>query len=230
MAVQGLVMSALFAYVSGSSFVLQGGYGLDEQQFALTFGAGAVGLIGATQLNVRLLRTRTPQQVLPAALAVGVAVGGVLVVTTATGAGGLLGLLLPLFAVLTAVGLALPEQPGPGAVASRRGRRHGRGAARLRAVRAGRRRGAARRGPGQRRPGDGRRHRRLPGGGARRAAGRRAASLAGALSAASTPRSSLGGTAASSADAEQPRQAVPRVGSSGPGRARRWPRRRPRRT
>ncbi|MFC7760421.1 multidrug effflux MFS transporter [Catellatospora bangladeshensis] len=54
--VAGLAMAALFAYVAGSSFVMQGQYGLDEQQFAIAFGAGAAGLIGATQLNVRLLR------------------------------------------------------------------------------------------------------------------------------------------------------------------------------
>lgn len=111
MAVQGLVMSALFAYVSGSSFVLQDGFALDEQQFGLAFGGGAVGLIGATQLNVRLLRRRTPQQVLPLALVAGLALGGVLLLTATTGAGGLVGLLLPLYAVLAAVGLALPNVP-----------------------------------------------------------------------------------------------------------------------
>ena len=41
--VAGFAMAALFAYVSGSSFVLQGQFGLDEQQFGLAFGAGAVG-------------------------------------------------------------------------------------------------------------------------------------------------------------------------------------------
>ena len=39
-AVAALTFGALFAYVSGSSFVLQEQYGLDEQQFGLAFGAG----------------------------------------------------------------------------------------------------------------------------------------------------------------------------------------------
>ena len=43
--VAGTAMAALFAYVSGSSFVLQEQYGLAEQQFGLVFGAGAVFLI-----------------------------------------------------------------------------------------------------------------------------------------------------------------------------------------
>ena len=51
--VAGLTMAGLFTYVSGSSFVYQGEFGLDEQQFGLLFGAGAVWLIAATQLNPR---------------------------------------------------------------------------------------------------------------------------------------------------------------------------------
>lgn len=109
--VAGLSMAALFAYVSGSSFVLQDQYGLDEQEFGLVFGAGAVWLIAATQLNPRLLRTLQPQQVLTAGLALGLLSSVVLLVTASTGAGGLLGVLLPLWAVLAAVGLALPNTP-----------------------------------------------------------------------------------------------------------------------
>ena len=58
--VAALGMSGLFAYIAGASFVLQGRYGLDQQTFALVFGAGAVALIGATQFNVVLLRRFTP--------------------------------------------------------------------------------------------------------------------------------------------------------------------------
>ena len=59
--VAALGMSGLFAYIAGASFVLQGHYGLDQQAFALVFGAGAVALIGATQFNVVLLRRFAPQ-------------------------------------------------------------------------------------------------------------------------------------------------------------------------
>ena len=54
--VAGLTMAGLFSYVSGSAFVYQGEFGLDEQQFGLLFGAGAFWLIAATQLNPVLLR------------------------------------------------------------------------------------------------------------------------------------------------------------------------------
>ncbi|MER7456638.1 multidrug effflux MFS transporter [Micromonospora sp. NPDC126480] len=109
--VAGLAMAALFAYVAGSSFVLQERYGLDEQQFGVAFGAGAVGLIGATQFNVRLLRRYPPQRILVAALAVGTGAGLALVACATTGLGGLPGLLVSLWVVLAAAGLAMPNAP-----------------------------------------------------------------------------------------------------------------------
>ncbi len=61
--VAALGMSGLFAYIAGASFVLQGRFGLDQQVFALVFGAGAVALIGATQFNVVLLKRFAPQRI-----------------------------------------------------------------------------------------------------------------------------------------------------------------------
>ncbi|MEV2237257.1 multidrug effflux MFS transporter [Micromonospora sp. NPDC049891] len=109
--VAGLAMAALFAYVGGSSFVLQGQYGLDEQQFGLAFGAGAIGLIAATQGNVRLLRRWSPQRILVTALIVGSAASLVLLGLAATGIGGLAALLAALWVVLATAGLALPNAP-----------------------------------------------------------------------------------------------------------------------
>lgn len=133
--VAGLAMAALFAYVAGSSFVFQQQYGLDEQQFGLAFGAGAVGLITATQLNVRLLRRYSPQRILVTALAVGTAAGLVLVAFAATNVGGLAGILAPLWVVLAAAGLALPNAPA--LALSRHGEAAGTAAALLGAVQFG---------------------------------------------------------------------------------------------
>ncbi|MEV4532756.1 multidrug effflux MFS transporter [Asanoa sp. NPDC049518] len=107
--VAGFAMAALFAYVAGSSFVFQDQYGLDERQFGIAFGAGAVGLITATQLNVRLLRRWTPQRVLVVAVAGGTAAGALLIVFAATGFGGLATLLAALWLVLFSGGLAMPN-------------------------------------------------------------------------------------------------------------------------
>ncbi|WP_091606918.1 multidrug effflux MFS transporter [Micromonospora mirobrigensis] len=133
--VAGLAMAALFAYVAGSSFVFQQQYGLDEQQFGLAFGAGAVGLITATQLNVRLLRRFTPQRILVTALAVGAVAGLVLVAFAATGVGGLAAVLASLWVVLAAAGLAMPNAPA--LALSRHGEAAGTAAALLGAVQFG---------------------------------------------------------------------------------------------
>jgi DHA1 family bicyclomycin/chloramphenicol resistance-like MFS transporter len=109
--VAGLTMAGLFAYVSGSSFVYQEQYGLGEQAFALLFAAGAVWLIGATQLNPVMLRRWSPQQLLFAATVAGAVVGAVLVGTAATGLGGLWGVVVPLWAMLACCGVALPNAP-----------------------------------------------------------------------------------------------------------------------
>ena len=109
--VAGLTMAALFTYVSGSSFVYQQQFGLDEQEFGMLFGAGAVWLIAATQLNPVLLRRWSPAQVLVAGTVGGTAAGGVLVLFAALGTGGLPGVAVPLWAVLFAAGLALPNAP-----------------------------------------------------------------------------------------------------------------------
>ncbi|WIM94707.1 multidrug effflux MFS transporter [Actinoplanes oblitus] len=109
--VAGLAMAALIAYVSGSSFVFQDEFHLSEQQFALIFAGGAVGLIGATQCNVRLLRRWTPQRILGGSLLAGLGFGLVLLFTAATGRGGLAGVLIPLWLVLAMVGLVMPNAP-----------------------------------------------------------------------------------------------------------------------
>jgi MFS transporter, DHA1 family, multidrug resistance protein len=133
--VAGLAMAAMFAYVAGSSFVFQEQYGLSEQQFGFVFGAGAVGLIAATQLNVRLLRRWTPSQILITALGSGAAMGLLLLLFAVTGFGGIVGILVPLWLVLASAGLALPNAPA--LALSRHGEAAGTAAALLGAVQFG---------------------------------------------------------------------------------------------
>ena len=133
--VAGLMMASLFSYIAGASFVYQGQFGLDQQQFGLLFGAGAVWLIAATQLNPLLLRRFAPSQVLLAGTLGGLLAGLVLLVLAATGTGGLAGVVLPLWAVLFASGLALPNAPA--LALSRHGEAAGAAAALLGAVQFG---------------------------------------------------------------------------------------------
>ena len=109
--VAALSMSGLFAYIAGASFVLQGHYGLDQQAFALMFGAGAVALIGATQFNVVLLRRFAPQTIVLWALVVAALTGVVFVGLSYEHIGGLPGFVVPVWAILAAMGLVIPNAP-----------------------------------------------------------------------------------------------------------------------
>jgi DHA1 family bicyclomycin/chloramphenicol resistance-like MFS transporter len=109
--VAALGMSGLFAYIAGASFVLQGHYGLDQQAFALVFGAGAVALIGATQFNVVLLRRFAPQTIVLWALAAAVLAGVVFVGVSYQHIGGLTGFVVPVWFILAAMGLVIPNAP-----------------------------------------------------------------------------------------------------------------------
>ncbi|GAA5169382.1 multidrug effflux MFS transporter [Pseudonocardia eucalypti] len=109
--VAGFAMAGLFGFVAGGSFVFQGQFGLDQGQFGLMFGASAVWLIAATQLNARLLRRFAPHQILVTGSMFASASGLLLLVTAGTGFGGLYGVAIPLWTVLFFTGLVLPNAP-----------------------------------------------------------------------------------------------------------------------
>nr|WP_237159540.1 multidrug effflux MFS transporter [Mycolicibacterium rhodesiae] len=109
--VGALGMAGLFAYIAGAAFVLQGRHGLDQQTFALVFGAGAIAFVVATQLNVVLLRRLSPQRILMIALTVATGVGAVFVALSVTHTGGIYGFLVPVWAVLAMMGFVIPNAP-----------------------------------------------------------------------------------------------------------------------
>nr|WP_319437660.1 multidrug effflux MFS transporter [Mycobacterium sp. RTGN5] len=109
--VGALGMAGLFAYIAGAAFVLQGRHGLDQQTFALVFGAGAIAFVAATQLNVVLLRRFSPQRILVWALAAATVVGAVFIALSVTHTGGIYGFLAPAWAVLATMGLVIPNAP-----------------------------------------------------------------------------------------------------------------------
>ncbi|MEV6900444.1 Bcr/CflA family multidrug efflux MFS transporter [Amycolatopsis sp. NPDC051372] len=109
--VAGLAMAGLFAFISGGSFVFQQEFGLNQQQFGLLFGASAIWLIAATQVNARLMNRYEPAQVLLVASVAAVVASAVLLVTSLTGFGGMFGVAVPVWAVLFFAGLILPNAP-----------------------------------------------------------------------------------------------------------------------
>jgi len=109
--VGALGMAGLFAYIAGAAFVLQGRHGLDQQTFALVFGAGAIAFVAATQVNVLLLRRFSPQRILQGALAAATVVGAIFIALSVTHTGGIYGFLVPVWAVLAMMGFVIPNAP-----------------------------------------------------------------------------------------------------------------------
>ena len=103
----GLAAGSMFAYISGSTFVLQRLYGLTTVGFSLAFGVNSLGLMAAGQIGGLLARRWSPFRVL--ALGLTVNVTGALGLLTSV----LLHLSLPyllgsLFVMVSALGLVYP--------------------------------------------------------------------------------------------------------------------------
>lgn len=109
--VAGLMFATLFAYIAGAPFILQDVYGLSPSQFGLAFSANAVGLILMTQLNPIFVKRWGPVAVLTIAVLVAFVSSLALLGIALAGFGGLLGLMIPLFFVISATGLAFPNAP-----------------------------------------------------------------------------------------------------------------------
>ena len=109
--ISGLMFATLFAYISGSSFVLQDIYGLSVAQFGLAFGANSLGFLTGSQLNPFLLRRFPPRQLVRAGVTLGAVSALLLLASAATGVGGLTMILVPLWFLLLSCGLTLPNTP-----------------------------------------------------------------------------------------------------------------------
>mgnify|MGYP006373375485 FL=1 len=113
----------VFAYISGSSVVLQEVYGLTSQQFTLVFAINMVGMMGVGILNTRLVGRLGPSRLLTLGLGV-LTIGGI-----ALGAIGLLGMVPPLWLLVALVFVTTTTMPMINANASALGLgRHGKGA------------------------------------------------------------------------------------------------------
>ncbi|AJS60490.1 multidrug effflux MFS transporter [Paenibacillus sp. IHBB 10380] len=101
---QGLVGTAMFAYISGSPFVLQNIYNVSPQMFSLCFAINGLGIIIASQLAGRLAERIGETRLLVTGLILA-AVGGSWLLVAITMKAGLIGILIPLFIVVSCVGL-----------------------------------------------------------------------------------------------------------------------------
>lgn len=103
----GLVGATLFAYIAGSTFVLQEIYGLSPQAFSILFGINSLGIVGMSQLSARVALRWSPRSVLALGLALNLV--GAMGVAVSTLAGlGLPFLAAALFVLVAPVGMVFP--------------------------------------------------------------------------------------------------------------------------
>ena len=103
----GFSFAAMFAYIAGSPFVLQGIYGVSPQLFSVVFGCNALGLVAASQITGRLVG-RVPLPHLLAGGLTAIALGGLALLAAVVSHVGLIGVLPALFVVVSSQGIVLP--------------------------------------------------------------------------------------------------------------------------
>jgi DHA1 family bicyclomycin/chloramphenicol resistance-like MFS transporter len=104
----GLAFGAMFAYISGSPFVIQDIYGASPQLFSVMFAGNALGLVTASQLNRALLRRLEPRVILRAAVSAQALAGVALLGVVAAGVG-VRAIVALLFVVVASLGFVLPN-------------------------------------------------------------------------------------------------------------------------
>ncbi|ABK98472.1 drug resistance transporter, Bcr/CflA subfamily [Pelobacter propionicus DSM 2379] len=105
----GCVAGFTFAYIAGAPFFFIELHGMSPQRFALLFGANAVGLIGASQLNRRLLHRFSAQRIMKTCFALNAAATLLLVAVVMAGIGGFPGQGLLIFFCVSMTGFLYPN-------------------------------------------------------------------------------------------------------------------------
>jgi len=105
----GFNSGVLFSYIAGSPFVFLQYHHLPVTHYTYLFGANAIGIIGAAQLNQWLLRRRSPETLLSYAFLWNALLGVLLVLHGLSGWGGFPALVILVFLSLSAVGIAFPN-------------------------------------------------------------------------------------------------------------------------
>jgi len=102
-------MAGMFAYIVGSPYVFIEHFHVTTAHFGFFFGANALGLVLAAQLNARLVRRFTSDQIIRKVLAVQVASGVLLFAGVWTGILQLYGVAVFLFIYVASVGCLFPN-------------------------------------------------------------------------------------------------------------------------
>ncbi len=113
--------AGMFAYIAGSPFVFIVLFGVPPEHYGWLFGLNAIGLVGATQVNVRLLKSWSSEQVAGAAVRftalAGVLLAGAALLPVELGTVAFVALLVPLFFCIATNGLINPNATALGMAA-----------------------------------------------------------------------------------------------------------------
>lgn len=101
---QGLVAAAMFAYISGSPFVIQDIFGASPQLFSLFFAINGLGIILAGQVTVKLAGRVSGIRLFVSGLILA-SLGGISLLSSILLGAGLRGILPSLFFVVSSVGI-----------------------------------------------------------------------------------------------------------------------------
>jgi len=103
-----IAQSGLFAYITGSPKMFIEIFGLDPTHYSWLFGVNAIGIIGFSQLNGWLLKYHSSRKILNISLPILAVVSTVMCVMAYIHAS-FWGILLPLFAYISTLGLVFPN-------------------------------------------------------------------------------------------------------------------------
>ena len=105
----GMNTASMFTYIAASPDLLIKHYGIAPAHFGWVFGINAAGLIAGSQVNRHLLKRHTSHTLLQRANLTALGLSLILLAIAITGFGGLAGILIALFALITCMGFALPN-------------------------------------------------------------------------------------------------------------------------
>ncbi|WP_373425849.1 multidrug effflux MFS transporter [Paenibacillus endoradicis] len=101
---QGFVMASMFAYISGSSFVLQGIYDMSVREYSIMFGINGLGIVIAGQCAGRLAHKFSPRSMIVTGLSMS-GFGAILLLLAVFADLPLAFVVMGLFLVVSSVGL-----------------------------------------------------------------------------------------------------------------------------
>ena len=123
----GLGMTVIMSFVAGSPFVFQVQYGMSKTAFAVVFATLGMANVLGSQANAAVVRRVGPLRLLRVGIPWGLLLSAVAVVVAALGLGGVVGLVVAVWLVLSALGIVMANASA--LALTRRGDRAGTAAA-----------------------------------------------------------------------------------------------------